>query len=140
MTFDIEKLDKMRVEFENSFDFLFDSGFKRLNRALKIKLSAIKYCKNFMKGTGKTAKFGVKSKLSGKSLIDKSYKNIHKLFYSQRGSTESKHLIEEDVKPENFTPMFLFEIDELSSLFDSDEYLSSSSNSSSSFSGSSSEH
>jgi hypothetical protein len=40
----------MRVEFSEEFEFLFESGFKRLNRSLKIKLAAIRYCKEFMRG------------------------------------------------------------------------------------------
>jgi len=42
-------LDRMKIEYIDAFEFLFGSGFKRLNRSLKIKLAAIKYCKNFMR-------------------------------------------------------------------------------------------
>ena len=49
LTLDLEFLDKMRVEFSEEFEFLFESGFKRLNRSLKIKLAAIRYCKEFMR-------------------------------------------------------------------------------------------
>ena len=46
---DLEILDKMKIEYMDAFEYLFSSGFKRLNRSLKIKLAAIKYCKNFMR-------------------------------------------------------------------------------------------
>ena len=41
-------LDRMRIEFIEAFDDLFFSGFKRLNRSLKVKLAATKYCKTFI--------------------------------------------------------------------------------------------
>jgi len=41
-------LDRMRIEFIEAFDDLFFSGFKRLNRSLKVKIAALKYCKTFI--------------------------------------------------------------------------------------------
>ena len=49
LTLNIDMLDRMRIEFIEAFDDLFFSGFKRLNRSLKVKMAAINYCKTFMK-------------------------------------------------------------------------------------------
>jgi len=34
----------MKMEFQEEYELLFENSFTRLNRTLKIKLEAIKYC------------------------------------------------------------------------------------------------
>ena len=75
----------MRIEFIDPFEFLFHSGFRRLNRSLKIKIAAIKYCKNFISYDAKTdvCKQMMTSKKTGKPIQDASFNTIHKIFYSK---------------------------------------------------------
>jgi hypothetical protein len=74
------------------------------------------------------------SNLDGAHLKSKKFRNIHKLFYSIRGDNNDnkKVVTEKDVQPENFVPMFLYEIDEMSSLFNSEHFNSDSDEDSSS--------
>jgi len=63
---------------------------------------------------------------SGKSIYDDKFSNIHKLFYS-RADKASGGRYTVDAVPDNFQPLYLFEIDDHSELFDSSDYDESSS-------------
>lgn len=73
----------MRIEFIEAFDQLFQNGFKRLNRTLKIKLAAMKYAKHFLKQDDMGLMNQSMRTFNGKSIYDKKFRNIHKLFYSR---------------------------------------------------------
>ena len=44
LTLSIIDLNRMKYEFKEPYDNLFDCAYTRLQRSLKIKLKAIKYC------------------------------------------------------------------------------------------------
>jgi hypothetical protein len=48
LTLSIGKLEQMSFEFLETFDFIMTTSEIRLRRALKIKVAAIKYCKEFI--------------------------------------------------------------------------------------------
>ena len=47
LSFSIEDLNRMKMEFLEAYDALFSSSYRRLDRALKMKLKAMKYCQEF---------------------------------------------------------------------------------------------
>ena len=47
LSFSIADLNKMKMEFLEAYNSLFNDSYKRLDRALKIKLKAMKYCQEF---------------------------------------------------------------------------------------------
>ena len=133
---DLQTLEKMKVEYIEAFEFLFQSGFKRLNRSLKVKLAAIEYCKNFMR-TDQEGNYKEHSiTLEGKTIHDKQFSFMHKLFFEHDARLHNSkcnddchdHMDEEamndilgsDAHPENFKPMYLYEIDKNSDIFESD--------------------
>ena len=82
LTLDLEKIDRMKTEFNEAFDFLFESGFKRLSRCLKSKLAAIKYCKNFVREDNNGLIYRTqKSIVNGKTLANKHFKDVRKLLF-----------------------------------------------------------
>jgi hypothetical protein len=84
----------------------------------------MKYAKHFLKPDDKGMMNQSMRTHNGKSIYDKKFRNIHKLFYSR-----SEHGIRYtvDAVPDNYQPLNLYEIDNHSEIFESDEASSSSS-------------
>jgi hypothetical protein len=47
LSFSITDLNKMKMEFFEAYNSIFSNQYKRLDRTLKIKLKAMKYCQEF---------------------------------------------------------------------------------------------
>ena len=61
----LDDIDKMKLEFPEVFDDLFNNSLKRLERILKLKIDAIKQCENanHIANTNSDRNFGILNKL-----------------------------------------------------------------------------
>ena len=113
LTLNVRIIDKMKQEFLESYEMLFDMALRRLRYSIKLKLHALKYAQKFvpkfrdpnMDDSKKSSMFSFFSKKSA-------------LVSSKSGKTKQLDLT--DVKPEGFIPFYLFEIDQDSGLLDSE--------------------
>ena len=107
-------LNRMRMEFVEAYESLYDCAYARLDRALNIKVKAIKYANNWMDTTDFPDKYARNMANADKT---KKYQNFEMFF---RAYDEF-----ENDDPE-FEPIPLDEVDDMSSLFSSSDEESSS--------------
>ena len=62
-------MNKMKFEFLEAYNALFSDSYKRLDRSLKIKLKAMKYCQDFF--DFQRRRFRRKTGISGSKIFDR---------------------------------------------------------------------